>query len=110
LASTPTRRASIDNPAFEGSPELTVDRTSVADGVVVATGTGTGAGRHRQAGRFRFAFHDVFTFRDGLIAEIDSYVVLSHEVARSGLAAMVDRRNASNPGRKALSSSGRETG
>jgi len=63
----------IENPAFEGSPQLTVERTIDAGEVVVATGTGIG--RHREAGAFRFAFNDLFTFRDGLIAEIDSYVV-----------------------------------
>ncbi len=63
----------IENPAFEGSPELTVERTIVAGDVLVATGTGIG--HHRRAGRFEFAFNDIFMFRDGLIAEIDSYVV-----------------------------------
>lgn len=63
----------IENPAFEGRPELTVERTIDADGVVVATGIGTG--HHRQAGRFQFAFNDIFTFRDDLIARVDSYIV-----------------------------------
>jgi len=63
----------IENPAFEGSPELTVERTIAAGDVVVVTGTGVGL--HREAGRFRFAYSDLFTFRDGLIAEVDSYVV-----------------------------------
>jgi len=63
----------IENPAFEGSPKLTVDRTIEAAEVVVVTGTG--AGRHREVGPFRFAYNDLFTFRDGLISEIDSYVV-----------------------------------
>jgi uncharacterized protein len=63
----------IENPAFEGRPELTVDRTIETDGVVVATGTGIGY--HREVGRFQFAFNDIFTFDDGLIARIDSYVV-----------------------------------
>lgn len=63
----------IENPAFEGSPELSVDRTIESDDVVVVTGRGTG--RHRELGSFRFAYNDLFTFRDGLIAQIDSYVV-----------------------------------
>ncbi|WP_305785575.1 nuclear transport factor 2 family protein [Symbioplanes lichenis] len=63
----------IENPAFEGSPELTVDRTIEADDVVVVTGTG--AGRLRAAGAFRFAYSDLFTFREDLIAAVDSYVV-----------------------------------
>ncbi|SKB07531.1 nuclear transport factor 2 family protein [Aeromicrobium choanae] len=63
----------IENPDFEGSPELTVNRTIEAGEVIVITGTGVG--HHRQAGRFAFVFSDVFTFRAGLIAEVDSYVV-----------------------------------
>ncbi|QYG95135.1 nuclear transport factor 2 family protein [Iamia sp. SCSIO 61187] len=63
----------IENPAFEGSPELTVDRTIESDGAVVTTGVGVG--HHREAGRFRFAYNDIFTFRDGLIAQVDSYIV-----------------------------------
>lgn len=63
----------IENPAFEGSPELAVERTIDAGDVIVVTGTGTG--HHREAGRFRFAYNDVFTFREHLIAQVDSYVV-----------------------------------
>ena len=63
----------IENPAFEGSPELTVERTIDAGDVVVVTGTAVG--HHREAGRFRFAYGDLFTFQNGLIAQVDSYVV-----------------------------------
>ena len=63
----------IENPAFEGSPELTAERVIDAGDVVVVLGTGVG--RHRDAGPFRFAYNDVFTFRDGLVAQVDSYVV-----------------------------------
>jgi uncharacterized protein len=63
----------IENPAFEGSPELIVERTIESENIVVVTGTGVG--RHREAGPFRFAYSDLFTFRDGLIAQVDSYVV-----------------------------------
>lgn len=63
----------IENPAFEGSPELSVERTVQANDVVVVTGTGVG--HHREAGRFRFAYNDLFTFRDGLISRVDSYIV-----------------------------------
>ena len=66
--------AEIENPDFEGSPELTVDRT-VEDGDHVVI-TGTGVGFHREAGRFKFAFNDIFTFRVDLIAQVDSYVVV----------------------------------
>lgn len=63
----------IENPAFEGSPELTVERTLEAGDVVIVTGTGVG--HHREAGRFQFAYSDLFTFRHDLIAQVDSYVV-----------------------------------
>lgn len=63
----------IENPAFEGSPVLDVERTIEADDVVVVTGTGRG--HHRETGAFRFAYNDLFTFRGDLIAQIDSYVV-----------------------------------
>lgn len=63
----------IENPAFEGSPELTVDRTIEAPDMVIVTGTGVG--RLRDAGPFRFAYSDMFTFRGDLVAQIDSYVV-----------------------------------
>jgi ketosteroid isomerase-like protein len=63
----------IENPAFEGSPELTVERTVDAGDVVVITGTGLG--HHRESGGFRFAYSDLFTFRHDLITQVDSYVV-----------------------------------
>lgn len=63
----------IENPAFEGRSELTVERTIEAADVVVVTGTGSG--RHREAGAFRFAYGDLFTFRGDLIAQVDSYIV-----------------------------------
>jgi ketosteroid isomerase-like protein len=63
----------IENPAFQGSPELTVVRTIDAGDVIVVTGTGRG--HHREHGPFDFAHSDLFTFRDDLIARVDSYVV-----------------------------------
>lgn len=63
----------IVNPAFTGSPRLDVHRV-LEDGPVVIT-TGEGAGTSVEYGPFRFAFNDLFTFRDGLIARVDSYVV-----------------------------------
>lgn len=63
----------IENPDFEGSPTLTLDRTLETGDTVVATGTGIG--RHREAGSFTFAFCDLFTFRDHLIHQVDSYLV-----------------------------------
>jgi uncharacterized protein len=63
----------IENPAFSGSPDLDVQRV-YEDGPVVVT-TGEGRGVSVDHGPFRFAFNDLFTFRDGLIARVDSYVV-----------------------------------
>ncbi len=63
----------IENPAFTGSPELTVERVH-EDGPVVLV-TGEGRGQSVEHGPFRFAFSDLFTFRDGRIARVDSYVV-----------------------------------
>ncbi|OHV31889.1 MULTISPECIES: nuclear transport factor 2 family protein [Pseudofrankia] len=63
----------IENPAFTGSPALDVQRV-LEDGPVVIT-TGEGRGATVEHGPFRFAFNDLFTFRDGYIARVDSYVV-----------------------------------
>jgi DNA-binding transcriptional ArsR family regulator/ketosteroid isomerase-like protein len=63
----------IENPAFTGNPEIDVHRV-YEDGPVVVT-TGEGRGVSVEHGGFRFAFNDLFTFRDGLIARVDSYVV-----------------------------------
>jgi ketosteroid isomerase-like protein len=63
----------IENPAFDGSPQLDVHRV-LEDGPVVVV-TGEGRGVSVEHGPFRFAFNDLFTFRDGLIARVDSYVV-----------------------------------
>lgn len=63
----------IENPAFAGSPRLDVERVHEDGPVVVVTGEGRGVSVAH--GPFRFAFNDLFTFRDGLIARVDSYVV-----------------------------------
>ncbi len=63
----------IENPYFEGRPELTVDRTFESGDVFILTGTGVG--HHKQAGRIAFVYSDLFTFRGDLIAEVESYVV-----------------------------------
>jgi ketosteroid isomerase-like protein len=63
----------IENDAFEGSPSLDVDRLIEEGDVVVAVGSG---GARRKGGEaFRFAFSDVFTFRDGLVCRVESYLV-----------------------------------
>ena len=63
----------IENPAFEGSPALTVDRLVEEGDVVVAVGTGstTRVGGQSMA----FAFCDVFTFDGPLVRRVESYVV-----------------------------------
>ncbi len=66
----------IENPAFEGSPTLTVDRLLEEGDVVVATGEGQGT--LALGGKVRFAFCTVFMFRDGLIERVESYVVPLH--------------------------------
>ncbi|SDS98206.1 SRPBCC domain-containing protein [Actinoplanes derwentensis] len=63
----------IENPAFTGSPVLDVERV-LQDGPVVVV-TGVGRGTTVEHGPFRFAFNDLFTFRDALISRVDSYVV-----------------------------------
>ncbi|GIM93398.1 nuclear transport factor 2 family protein [Paractinoplanes toevensis] len=63
----------IENPGFNGSPELDVQRVYEDGPVVVTTGEGRGTSVEHEP--FRFAFNDLFTFRDGRIARVDSYVV-----------------------------------
>jgi uncharacterized protein len=65
--------AEIVNPGFTGRPELDVERV-LEDGPVVVV---TGHGRATTVGgeKFRFVFNDLFTFREDLIARVDSYVV-----------------------------------
>ncbi len=65
--------AEIENPGFSGRPELDIHRMLEDHEVVVVTGEGRGVSIEH--GPFRFAFNDLFTFRDGLIARVDSYVV-----------------------------------
>jgi ketosteroid isomerase-like protein len=63
----------IENPEFEGSPELVVDRMiEGADAVVVI---GSGEARRRNGDRHRFAYCDVFTFTGDLVSRVESYVV-----------------------------------
>ena len=63
----------IENPAFEGRPALAVEHSYEDGPVVIAAGTGRGASV--AGGPFEFVFNDVFTFRGGLIARVESYVV-----------------------------------
>jgi ketosteroid isomerase-like protein len=63
----------IENEAFEGSPSLDLDRLIEEGDAVVAIGTGKGRMKGGEA--FRFAYCDVFTFRDELIRRVESYIV-----------------------------------
>ena len=63
----------IEDPAFEGNPVIAIDRLIEDGDAVVAVGTGSVT--HRRDGAFEFAFCDVFTFEDDLIARVESYVV-----------------------------------
>jgi ketosteroid isomerase-like protein len=63
----------IENPDFEGSPTLFVDRLVEEGDTVVAIGRGEG--RHKVSGPFRFAYCTVFTFKGDLIGRVESYVV-----------------------------------
>ena len=63
----------IVNPQFEENPTLVVDRKLEAGDTVVCIGEGQG--QMKAGGEFRFAFCDVFTFRDDLICRVESYVV-----------------------------------
>jgi uncharacterized protein len=63
----------IENPDFVGRPHLAVDRMVEEDATVVVIGTGEAT---RATGEpHRFAFCDVFTFTDGSISRVESYVV-----------------------------------
>lgn len=62
----------IENPDFEGSPTLFVDRLVEEGDTVVAIGRGEG--RHKVGGPFRFAYCTVFTFNGDLIGRVESHV------------------------------------
>jgi uncharacterized protein len=63
----------IVNPQFEGNPTLVVDRKVEEGDTVVCIGDGHG--QMKTGDEFRFAFCDVFTFRDDLICRVESYIV-----------------------------------
>jgi len=65
--------AEIENPAFEGSPTLVIDRMlESADAVTVV---GRGVAHPKGAGDHPFSYCDVFTFSGDLIRRVESYVV-----------------------------------
>jgi uncharacterized protein len=63
----------IENEAFEGRPMLDLDRLVEEDDAVVAIGRGQA--RQKGGDEFRFAYATVFTFRDGAISRVESYLV-----------------------------------
>ena len=63
----------IENDAFEGRPSLAIDGLVEEGDTVVAIGAGQT--RRKDGVDFRFAYADVFTFRDGAVCRIESYVV-----------------------------------
>jgi ketosteroid isomerase-like protein len=63
----------IENPAFEGSPTLTLDRLIEEGDAVVAIGAGIAT--PKEGDSFEFAFCDVFTFTGDLISRVESYLV-----------------------------------
>ncbi len=63
----------IVNPQFEEHPTLAVDRKVEEGDTVVCIGEGIG--QMKTGAEFRFAFCDIFTFRDDLICRVESYIV-----------------------------------
>jgi len=64
----------IENEAYEGAPEITVDRILDAGDTCVVVGRGRSV--HKENGPLDYAFSDLFTFRGDLIAQIESYIVV----------------------------------
>jgi ketosteroid isomerase-like protein len=65
--------AEIENPAFSGSPELTIKRMVEEGDVVMAELTGEA--RRADGSPMRMAMGEVFVMRDGLICERRAYVI-----------------------------------
>ena len=63
----------IENPAFVGSPELTIDRLIEEADTVVAIGKGKAA--RRDGDPLDFVFSDVFTFTGDKINRLETYQV-----------------------------------
>ena len=76
----------IVNPQFEENPVLVVDR-KLEDGDTVVC-VGEGRGRMKAGAELRFAFCDLFTFRDDLICRVESYIV---PLGGPSLAELADR-------------------
>ena len=63
----------IQNDAFVGTPELTIERMVEDQDMVVALGSGSG--RLREGGELEFVFSDVFFFEGTRIRRLDTYQV-----------------------------------
>ena len=63
----------IQNDAFVGAPELTIERMVEEDDIVVAIGAGRG--RLRAGGVLEFVFSDAFYFEGDRIRRLDTYQV-----------------------------------
>ena len=63
----------IENPAFEGQPELDVDRMVEEGDTVVAIGSGEAS--FAGGAPKNFIYRDAFPFRGDLIARVESYLV-----------------------------------
>ena len=63
----------IQNDAFVGTPQLTIERMVEEDEVVVAFGAGRG--RLRAGGELEFVFSDAFFFEGDRIRRLDTYQV-----------------------------------
>jgi uncharacterized protein len=63
----------IENDVFEGNPELKIDRLVEEGDAVVAIGSGEA--RFKTGELHRFVFCDVFTFTNGTIRRVESYLV-----------------------------------
>jgi uncharacterized protein len=63
----------IENPAFEGSPAITIERVIEEDDVVVAEGAVQA--RKRGGHMLHLVFCDVFVMQDGKIKQLTSYLM-----------------------------------
>jgi ketosteroid isomerase-like protein len=67
----------IENEAFDGSPQLIVDRMVEEGDAIVAIGSGEG--RFKTGAVNRFVFCDVFTFTGDTIRRVESYLVPTND-------------------------------
>ena len=63
----------IENPAFEGKPEIVVNRAIEENDIVIAEGTVRA--KKKDAEYINLIFCDVFEMRDGLIQKLTSYLM-----------------------------------